>query len=316
MIWFRNKLYEIYSKTIIWWQLRSVKKISRNFLSKYGYEIKRNTQGIKDDKELYLKNFEKDSIKNKKFYNIGAGSFNHPFWTNIDYNSDWYLHNKNNTNKSIQYDLLSLKKIPVDSNSAEIVYTSHTIEHVTDKAAQFIFNEVHRILKANGIFRLTTPNIELAYRAFRKNDVNYFHNIYRFSLNPIMVKGVEVIKEKLTASIEQLFLFHFASSISTLHNFGEKKLSDNEIRKIFDNMDMAAGLDYCTNLCSIEIQKKYLGHHINWWTKEKIFRMLQQAGFKKIFLSGYGQSFSPVLRNTNYFDNTHPEMSVYVEAQK
>jgi len=44
--------------------------------------------------------------------------------------------------------------------------------------------------------------------------------------------------------------------------------------------------------------------------------MLRKAGFSKIFLSGYGQSFSPVLRNTDLFDNTHPEISLYVEAIK
>lgn len=296
--------------------MKPIKKLCRNFLSKFGYEISRKSNGIKNDQNLYVKCFSEDSIKNKRFYNIGAGSFSHPFWTNIDYESDWYIKNKNNTRNGVQYDLLSLNPIPINSNSAEIVYSSHTIEHITDEAAQFVFDEVYRILKNKGVFRLTTPNIELAYRAFKENDLHYFHHIYRYSSNSTIVNGIEVIKDKTNTSIEQLFLFHFASSISSLHNFGEKKLTDNEIKNIFNDKDLESALNYCTALCPLEIQKKFPGNHINWWKKEKIFKMLRKTGFNKIFLSQYGQSFSPILRNTNYFDNTHSEMSLYVEAIK
>jgi len=296
--------------------MKQIKKLGKNFLSKYGYEISRERNALKYDQNFYVKNFSEDSIKNKRFYNIGAGSFSHPFWTNLDFDSDWYLKNRDNTRMGIQYDLLSLKPIPINSNSAEIVYSSHTIEHIPDKAAQFVFEEVYRILNKNGVFRLTTPNIELAYRAYQENDLEYFHHIYRYSLDPIRVNGIEVIQDKRKASIEQLFLFHFASSLSTLHNLGNKKFTDKEIKKIFFEKDLKSALNYCTFFCSLDIQKKFPGTHINWWNKEKIFDMLKKAGFTKVFLSGYGQSFSPVLRNTYYFDNTHPEMSLYGEAIK
>ncbi len=81
-------------------------------------------------------------------------------------------------------------------------------------------------------------------------------------------------------------------------------------------MGYEQALNYCTSKCPIDIQKKYPGHHCNWWNKDKMFRMLKKAGFKNIFLSGYGQSFSPVLRNTQLFDKTHPKISLYVEAIK
>jgi len=307
-------LNKIYTCNCIFDLMKSIKKLGKNILSKYGYDISHKRINEKYDKNLYVKYFSENSIKNKEFINIGAGNFTHPFWTNIDYESDWYLKNRDNTKKGIQYDLLSLN--PINLNSAEIVYSSHTIEHITDKAAQFIFGEVYRILKSNGVFRLTTPNIELAYRAFKENDLEYFYQIYRSNIYSIMINGEEVIQDKRKTSIEQLFLFHFASSVSTLHNFGNKKFTDKEIRKIFSEKDLESALNYFTSLCPLKIQKKFPGTHINWWNKEKIFNMLNKAGFTKVFLSGYGQSFSPVLRNTHYFDSTHPEMSLYVEAIK
>ena len=281
------------------------------FVANRGYKVSRCTV---NDQNSYLKYFSEDSIKNKRFYNIGAGGFNHPFWTNIDNISEWYVANTDNTKKGIPYDLLSLSPIPINSNSAEIVYTSHTIEHITDKATQFVFGEVYRILKNNGVFRITTPNIEMAYRAFQENDLQYFQQF--ITPQSKIIDGVEVINYERKPSIEQSFLIHHATCLSTVNKFGNKKFTDNEIQKKFSEEDLETALNYFTSFCTLKIQKKYPGNHINWWNKEKIFDMLNKAGFTKVFLSGYSQSVSPVLRNTYYFDNTYPQNSIYVEAIK
>ena len=123
----------------------------------------------KQQNDLYKDLYPEDSLNNKKFYNIGAGGFSHPYWTNIDYNSEWYASNKAKTLKGIQYDLFSLKPLPIDNEYAEVVYSSHTVEHISNAAAQNIFNEAYRILKPNGYLRMTTPNIDLEYRAYREN---------------------------------------------------------------------------------------------------------------------------------------------------
>jgi hypothetical protein len=44
--------------------------------------------------------------------------------------------------------------------------------------------------------------------------------------------------------------------------------------------------------------------------------MLRESGFTEIYRSGYGQSFSPVMRDVDLFDNTHPKISLYMEAIK
>ena len=55
------------------------------------------------------------------------------------------------------------------------------------------------------------------------------------------------------------------------------------------------------------------GDHVSRWNPEKLIAALGEAGFKA-YRSGFGQSACPVLRNTRYFDNTHPAMSLYIEA--
>lgn len=268
------------------------------------------------DLDLYRDLYPADSITNKSFYNIGAGGFHHPFWTNVDYDSEWYAKDRAKTLAGISYDLFSLEQFPIEDSSAEITYSSHTVEHISNEATQNMFNETNRILKKNGFLRITTPNIDLEYRAYRENDRHYFHYIDTYS-GYKQWERAKYNKPLNTASIEQIFLTHFASNVSTLHIDGSaERIDDDEFNALFDELNYEEALNYCINKCSVEIQKKYPGNHINWWNFKKMSSMLTEAGFSKIYLSGHGQSFCPILRNTTFFDNTYPKMSLYVEAIK
>ena len=104
-----------------------IKKIVNSTLSKYGFKI----QKVSIDKfnlDLYNLIFSKDSIERRRFYNIGAGNFFHPFWTNVDYFSDWYKSNDELTKKGMHHDLFSLDRISVDTGTVEIVYSSSDSE--------------------------------------------------------------------------------------------------------------------------------------------------------------------------------------------
>ena len=292
---------------------RHINQAIRKVFKAIGYDIylyKRKQNDI----DLYYGIYGREVVENRRFYNIGAGGFRHPAWTNVDHKSEWYTAAQGNI--GIDWDLLSLIPIPVEDNGAEIVYSSHTIEHVTDEAAQNMFNESYRILKKGGFLRVTTPNIDLDFRAYQENDRHYNYWIDSYSI-PKRYQQLKLNKPMNKASIQQIFLYHFATTASTLVVDGSpERISDEELDRAFREMEYEEALNYCISKCSLGVQKKYVGYHINWWNKDKVFRMLRIAGFDNIYLSHYGQSFAPVLRNTLYFDNTHPKISLYVEAVK
>jgi predicted SAM-dependent methyltransferase len=293
-----------------------VKKLILNLIKSLGYKLSKIEPVVNFELELYKRLYPKESLDKKRFYNIGAGSFYHPYWTNIDYDSDWYNNIIDNTVTKISYDLFSLEKLPIDDNCAEIVYTSHTIEHINNSAAQNLFNESFRILKKDGIFRATTPNIDIEYRAYKENDIDYFFWIDNYSTENEMTR-ININKPMNQASIEQMFIYHFAAGASTLHKDGsDNRVTDEEFREKVNELGLEGALNYCTGRCSLVKQSKYPGNHINWWNKNKLFKMLQEAGFKNIYLSAYGQSYSAIMRNTHLFDNTHPRISIYIEAKK
>jgi predicted SAM-dependent methyltransferase len=289
--------------------IKAVAKVFRMF----GFSLRRIRKGT-DDVPLYIKLYGEESVKNRRFYNISAGAYlgfgggmNHHCWTKIDVDRLWSKTQfgekgvEYNPKCDITHDLLSLQPIPVESSVAELVHTRFTIASITDKAAQYMFNEVYRILKYGGIFRIVTPDIDLDYRAYLNNDMTFF---YWF-------------ENDKTISIEQAFLFHVASQVSTIHSDGApEKITDEQFRNLLRTKSLEDALNFCTSRCSVEIQKKYRQNHINWWNQKKLERMLSMAGFKSIYLSTREQSASPVMRNEVYFDNEDNKFVMYMEAVK
>jgi predicted SAM-dependent methyltransferase len=285
----------------------------KKVLSKAGYQISKIDSS--SDVDQYIRLYGEDSVRNKSFYNIGAGSFFHPCWTNADhYTNNNYFKDKGQV-KGINYDLFSLQPLSLPDASANLIYISHTLEHVNNEATQNIFNEAFRVSKKDGILRIVTPNIDIEYRAWRENDRDYFFWLDWYS-KPEDVKRVKITMPLSKASTAQIFLENFAAYASSIQSEGNEKINDLELERIFNEMSYVDALNYCTSKCPVELQKQNPGNHINWFNKEKLFRMLKQAGFEKIHHSAYGQSFSPVMRNLKYFDATLPKVSLYVEAVK
>ena len=124
------------------------------------------------DVEQYVRLFGEAAVRERRFYNVGAGGFSHPCWTNVDYGSDWYGPVQSNF---VQYDLLGTDPLPVADGTAEIVYSSHTIEHIPEDAAQRLFNEAYRVLRPGGYVRLTCPDSDLSLAALRRDDEDFFY---------------------------------------------------------------------------------------------------------------------------------------------
>ena len=278
----------------------------KKFFNKFGVDIVRDSRNLKIP--LYEKVYSQSVLEKKPFFNIGAGSFYHPFWTNIDYVSEWYRGVQKDV---IHHDLMSKNPLPIESASAKIMYTSHTIEHVKEEAVQVLFDEAYRCLEPGGIFRITTgPDAETDYRALLVNDDEWFYwdkwwdnadykNIFH--------------EAPSSRPIAERWLHHVASQLAPNDRTpSEFKFTNEEIWEEIETRGFPEVLDYFCSLCEFKSDRP--GNHISWWTHDKIMTFLREAGFRDIYRSGHGQSVSPFLRNSNLFDSTHPQMSIYVEA--
>ena len=96
--------------------------------------------------------------KKLKLLNLGCGAKYHKDWINVDFVS--------NNKQVLAYDLL--KGIPYKDNTFDVVYHSHLIEHFPKENAINFIKECYRVLKADGIIRIATPNLEKIIKNYVK----------------------------------------------------------------------------------------------------------------------------------------------------
>jgi SAM-dependent methyltransferase len=284
-------------------------RVLREALKRCGIEIARITSE-EDDLAVYRRLYPAELLARRPFFNVGAGTFRHPYWTNLDYVSEWYRKAQGHV---IHFDLMACGELPVDQ--AEVIYTSHTIEHVTECAVAKFFSEAHRVLKPEGVFRITTgPDADLDYSALMRGDVDWFYWDDYYARNHAAYSHIFHLPAN-TMPLAERWLHHVASPlVPNDRSPSDVKFAAEQIMRILSERSMESALDYFTGLCRFDPARP--GNHISWWNKAKVIRFLRVAGFTEVNVSGYGQSSAAVMRNTAHFDNTHPAMSLYVEAVK
>jgi predicted SAM-dependent methyltransferase len=252
--------------------------------------------------ELYR---EKKILYNQpKYINIGAGSFYHPLWHNIDMPNQFYKHAQ--TKPYINCDISKKEKIKVKSNTINLFYTSHLIEHLSDPDVEFMFNEVFRMLKKKGFFRITCPDMELQYLAYKNKDLDFWTNLHPWGRHS-SIEG---------SSLEHRFVQHFATCLCDKDRFKDLFIKKEEIIELFKSHKMNDFFNIITSKIPKGMNSLFPEGHINWFTFDKLSSMLKKVGFSSVLKSAYLQSKEPIMRDPRLFDATCPELSFYVEAIK
>ena len=91
-----------------------------------------------------------------KLVNVGCGSVFHPDWINFDY-----------TPASPEVRACDLRRgLQLANASADAVYHSHVLEHLTPEDGAAFLRESHRVLRPGGIVRIAVPDLEGLARAY------------------------------------------------------------------------------------------------------------------------------------------------------
>jgi predicted SAM-dependent methyltransferase len=265
-----------------------------------------NPNGL--DERAYKAAYPDSSIEGRHFYKFGmAEDWNHRYWRRVD-----VLREGSKPDHSL--DVTSLEPLPVGDAIGELVYSSHLIEHLTDAQAAFLFAEAARILKPGGICRITCPNIERFYAAYRMRDV--FINLLYGLPYPFGEEGKNTFtSERMVIWLVNEFAGQLVQSVEAGHSplYFEKVA---ELDSLFDSMPMEQACDTLCGAIDLELHRRAPAHHINWWTHRKLHDQLLSAGFSSVLNSVPGGSVAAVMRNRDYFDRTLPTLSLFVDAIK
>ena len=78
------------------------------------------------------------------------------------------------------------KKIPLETNSVDCVYTSHMLEHISRDGALVFLSEALRVLKTNGVLRISVPDLRMAINNYlTDDDANEFMEYISVQARPI-----------------------------------------------------------------------------------------------------------------------------------
>lgn len=103
-------------------------------------------------KTALKKIYHKIGNRNLKYsdkLHLGCGDNLLPGWSNVDFNG-W--------KGVISHNLT--KPLPVKENSVSFIFTEHFIEHIDRKEGVVFLSDCYRVLKPNGVLRLSTPNLK------------------------------------------------------------------------------------------------------------------------------------------------------------
>lgn len=240
-----------------------------------------------------------------RYLNIGGGNFNQreDGWLNLDYPFEAMEKKRDFTNIDIAFNLMEGETLPISDNSLDVVYTEHAMEHLPEKTVRFIFSEAHRVLKNDGVFRVSVPDAAKCWNALVNEDFTLEE--YPSCWRP---KGAANSKS-------MCFLDAVCTPLRRIINEDEFKTIVggsgfyNAMHKIYEALEVRLDM-------TAEIQSKRPGDHLSWWDHVTLSSCLSHAGFYGIIgPMGCRESRHEALR-ADYIDRTQHKWSIRVEGVK
>ena len=230
------------------------------------------------DKKLY-------KSTDKFFLNFGSGGFYHARWKNLDFpgSSKYYKYLQGKPGKNyVPIDLTLKKDLPFESNSASVIYCSHTIEHLPHEMVVYFLKECARVLDSNGRLRLAYPDFsyDVAKAKILHDQLGSYD--YRFTAQ---------------ARYAAHHMFHPSANSSTdyiVQSIISSEFNPAYFFELLKSMDTLKG----------EFRPSNPEYHLSFWSHEKLALLSRTSGFDIYLPELAGQSEAHMFRNNCIFDKS------------
>jgi len=98
---------------------------------------------------------------------LGCGSIYKEGWINVDLDAP---------NADVQHDLTT--PLPVGSGTIQFIYTEHFIEHISRQQAVDFLKECRRVLKENGVLRVSTPDLQFLVKCYQLGNISEWGQLW------------------------------------------------------------------------------------------------------------------------------------------
>jgi len=140
--------------------------------------------------------------KNLKLH-LGAGTDIRRGWVNIDlsWQTPPSVIDSDAGTVFINYDLR--RRLPLESGSCELVYSSHFFEHLEYRHGLALLAECYRVLQAGGVFRISLPNFKGLFKAYLAGDHDYVGLIDIYAELPDLEAGTDLLVDHVNYGVYQ-----------------------------------------------------------------------------------------------------------------
>lgn len=134
-------------------------------LNIFGYNL--YLELSKKTKSTVSKKIKLSEIQKPYKLNFGPG----PNWVKPD--NSWLSVDIDSSLGEIVVNFQEFEQLPLDDNTVECVYGSHVFEHMSIFKSQQVLNEIHRVMKPSGCFRLVLPDAEKSINEYIKGNSEF-----------------------------------------------------------------------------------------------------------------------------------------------
>jgi predicted SAM-dependent methyltransferase len=119
-------------------------------------------------KEVFYRNtlLRKIYTKNYSVKKVAIGETkDHHFprdWQRVDY-----------SNADYDIDLNSSYVLPFESDTIEMMYSAHCMEHLKEERAQYLLEESYRVMANGGVIRIEVPDVTRIIECYKKRTPEY-----------------------------------------------------------------------------------------------------------------------------------------------
>jgi SAM-dependent methyltransferase len=213
--------------------------------------------------------------------NIGIRNWKKAGWQTMDKAS----------RADIKHDLRNGSLFPLKDNSLEKVFSSHVIEHISDDNAHYMIKEIYRCLIPGGMLRISCPDADMAIKAFKEHDHNWF--------NATLARGNNLGQKLVT-------IFFSSTPGKNIPN-----VSEDIVAQKLNELSTDDFIKWCVSLAP---EGNYYKAHINGFDYNKMYNLLLRNGFINIERSEFMQSKDMELRGPDI--DMHGFISLFVECNK
>jgi SAM-dependent methyltransferase len=226
----------------------------------------------------------------KPYLNVGGGpTFAYPFWENLDSAKSPLNPKPFVFGPDIDF--------PFKAESFDLVYSSHTLEHLDDATVQKILTEARRVLRPGAPLLIKIPDFDAALEAVRVNDISFFSDErWNFpAITPTFAnRGVN---DGLPARSAYVFCGFWNSSFGDLFGNYDNRAAGayngpvaNGDADLLALMRVGSPHEIAATMTARvrQMESDFTFNHQNAWSADEMKAVLSDAGFK-IFSTDKGR---------------------------